>query len=52
MAKNDIFDFVYMQRLREKKKITQVRLSTKVGVSHQLVMKLIKEFHLYQLHIK
>ena len=37
MAKNDIFDFVYMQRLREKKKITQVRLSTKVGVSHQSI---------------
>lgn len=26
-----------MQRLREKKKITQVRLSTKVGVSHQSI---------------
>lgn len=37
MAKNDIFDFVYMQRLREKKKITQVRLSTKVGVSNQSI---------------
>jgi len=26
-----------MQRLREKKKITQVRLSTKAGVSHQSI---------------
>lgn len=26
-----------MQRLREKKKITQIRLSTKAGVSHQSI---------------
>ena len=37
MSKNSEMNFIYMQKLREKRKMTQVRLSTKVGVSHQSI---------------
>ena len=37
MTKNKIFDFANMQKLREKRKMTQVKLSMKVGVSHQSI---------------
>jgi putative transcriptional regulator len=37
MSKKSEMNFIYMQKLREKRKMTQVRLSTKVGVSHQSI---------------
>ena len=37
MPKKSEMNFIYMQKLREKRKMTQVRLSTKVGVSHQSI---------------
>ena len=37
MTKDNIFDFSNMQKLREKRKMTQVKLSMKVGVSHQSI---------------
>ena len=37
MVKNNIFNFSNMQKLREKRKMTQVKLSMKVGVSHQSI---------------
>ena len=37
MNKNEKLDFTNMQKLREKKKITQVKLSMMVGVSQQSI---------------